>query len=723
MISASPARRRRRRREDYPDPVYWVWRKLTSVRFALGLIGVVALFALAGVVIPQVPPQLAGEQIAVDQFVDEQRGTWGPLTDPLAEFPWFYDANGGIFNLFSQPYWYALVALLALAITVCTVSRFPPIYRFVRRPQRRVPDSYFERARHRVDFAAPPDAGALAAVLRRHRFRVQTESRDGAVYLFADRFGWAQFATFVSHLALLLLVLGTLLTKFGGEEFQFWLGEGQSRPLFGTGGERQQMLVVVDDVVARFNDEGQALDFRSVVRVTRAGEEIAIGEVTVNGPLNAGGFRVHQAAYWEHGAALQVRAADSGQLLYSETLLLDQQFFGPRVRITNLETGAVFAEEVVALPQAVADMPDGGYQLIPLGEETSLALILLRDPEGGSTFYYSRLALPAPGATAGAPALTAAELRLFEPPPSAPRLRIYDAASGRLLAEDVVTLSEVSPEERTVARVGFIPLTDEETLAVGFEEGGGESRFFYFSEREATQRGLLEPGGRAALGAFELEYVRAEPDRSVQGHLAPGESQRIGRIELTYLGAEPVYFATGGGIPGAAGETLLLLERFGQGRTASTFDARGGEGVEIAQTTAVASTTAGSTGSDAALPARLAIGLGGGIPRLDLREGESAVVGNYEYAFVGAREFTGLTVRRDPGALIFWIAIGLGILGLATTFFVPRRRVWAKITPDRVYLAGLAGHAVNLRRELARYASEAGAPDADTLLDEDWDDE
>lgn len=722
MTAASPARRRRR--EDYPDPVYWVWRKLTSVRFALGLIGVVALFALTGVVIPQVPPQLAGERVAVDQFVDEQRGTWGPFTDPLAEFPWFYDANGGVFNLFSQPYWYAIVALLALAITVCTVSRFPPIYRFARRPQRRVPDRYFERARHRVAFAAPPDTGALETVLRRHRFRVQAESRDGALYLFADRFSWAQFATFVSHLALLLLVLGTLLTKFGGEEFQFWLGEGQSRPLFGTGGERQQMLVVVDDVVARFNDEGQALDFRSVVRVTRAGEEIAMGEVTVNGPLNAGGFRVHQAAYWEHGAALQVRAAGSGQLLYSETLLLDQQFFGPRVRITNVETGAVFAEEVVALPQAVADMPDSGYQLIPLSEETSLALILLRDPEGDSRFYYSRLALPAdPDITSSAPALTTSDLRIFEPPPQVPRLRIYDAASGQLLAEDVVTLSDISPDGRTVARVGFIPLTDEETLAVGFEEGGTESRFFYFSEDEATQRGLLEPGGRAVLDAFELEYVGAEPDLSMQGHLAPGESQRIGRVELTYLGAEPVYFATGSGIPGASGETLLLLERFGQSRTASTFDARGGEGVELAQTTAVTSTTIGSAGSVAALPARLAIGLGGGIPRLDLREGESAVVGDYEYAFVGAREFTGLTVRRDPGALIFWIAIGLGIFGLTTTFFVPRRRIWAKITSERIYLAGLAGHAVNLRRELARYASEAGAPEADRLLEDDRDDE
>ena len=719
MTAATPARRRRR--EDYPDPVYWVWRKLTSVRVALWLIATVALFALTGVIIPQVPPQLAGEQLAIDQFVDAQRGTWGPFTDPLAEFPWFYDANGGIFNLFNQPYWYALVALLALSITVCTISRFPPIYRFVRRPQRRVNDRYFERARHRLDFAAPPDEQAMEQVLRRHHFRVQAETRDGARYLFADRFGWVQFATFISHLALILLVLGTILTKFGGEEFQFWVGEGQSRPLFATGGDRQQVLVRVDDAIARFNDQGQALDFRSVVRVTRAGEEIAQGEVTVNGPLKAGGFRVHQAAYWEHGAELQVRDADSGQLLYSETLLLDEQFFGPRVRITNVDSGAVIAEEVIQLSAAVADRPESGYQLIPLGEETSLALVLLAGPEGESQFYYSRLALPAQaGASLDAPALTAADLRLFDLPPLAPRLRVYDAATGRLLVEDLVTLTDDSLDDRARARVGFIPLTDSETLAVGFEEGEGEPRFFYFNTREASQRGLLEPGGRAALGAFELEYVGAEPDLGLHGRLAPGESQRIGPIELTYLGAEPVYFAIEEGIPGAPSESLLLLERFGQGRTASTFDARKGDDVELAQATTATSTTVGSTGSAAALPARLGIGLGGEMPRLDLSEGETAVVGDYEYAFVGTREFTGLTVRRDPGATVFWIAIGLGLFGLALTFFVPRRRIWARITPERVYLAGLAGHAVNLRGELARYAREAGTPDADTLHD-GWD--
>ncbi len=717
MTTAERPAQRGPRATELPDPVYWVWRKLTSVRFAIGLIAVVALFSLAAVIIPQVPPQLAGEQTAVGQFIDDQRGTWGPFTDVLAEFPWFYDTHGGFFNLFSQPYWYALVALVALSITVCTVSRFPPIYRFARRPQRRVNDAYFERARHRFDFATPANAGALEAVLRRHHFSVRGEDGEGGRYLFADRFAWAQFATFASHLALLVLVLGTLLTKFGGEEFQFWVGEGQSHPLFATAGDRQQIQVIVDDAVARFDDEGRALDFRSRVRVTRAGEELVVGDVTVNGPLSAAGYRVHQAAYWEHGAALQVRDAGSGQLLYSETLMLDEQFVGPRVRITNTQTGALVAEEVIQLLQGIADVPDSGYQLIPLGSDRSLALILATDPAGELQFSYSVLPLPADDA-AVAPPLAAAALRLNDPPPPAPRVRLYAAAGGALLADDVITLSEDSLDERAQARLGFIPLAQGETLAVGFDDTRSGRQFFYFNAADESQRGLLQPGGRVTLDAVILEYVGAEPDRSLRGALEPGASQRIGPVRLTYLGAEPVYYRIEPKIPGAEGEALVLLERFGQGRTAETFDARKGDNVELAR----ADTTAGSTGSDAARPARLGLGLGGGLPRIDLDEGESVTLGDHEYTFLGSREFTGLTVRRDPGANIFWVAIVLGIVGLSITFFVPRRRVWARITPERTYLAGLAGHTVNLRRELARYAREAGARDVEDV-DDGWSEE
>ena len=50
---------------------------------------------------------------------------------------------------------------------------------------------------------------------------------------------------------------------------------------------------------------------------------------------------------------------------------------------------------------------------------------------------------------------------------------------------------------------------------------------------------------------------------------------------------------------------------------------------------------------------------------------------------------------------------------MSTTFFMPRRRVWARLTDDRIALAGQAGHGVRLTRELeqiARAAAGEAAP-------------
>ena len=62
--------------------------------------------------------------------------------------------------------------------------------------------------------------------------------------------------------------------------------------------------------------------------------------------------------------------------------------------------------------------------------------------------------------------------------------------------------------------------------------------------------------------------------------------------------------------------------------------------------------------------------------------------------------YSGIIVRRDPGAPIVWISFLLLILGLAVTFYFPRRRVWARIAPTgEVRLAAQADRYVDLRRE------------------------
>ena len=781
MTAAEQSRAPRSFRASLPDPAYWVWRRLTSVRWAIGLILVTALVSGAGVVIPQVPPQFADSPERVEEHVEAQRGTWGWFTDILADFPWFYEANGGVFNLFNQPYWYALVGLVAVAISVCTVSRAPPIWRTVRRPPRRVNAAYFERARHRFTADLPAGTGAeaaadaLSAALAARRFRVsrvaeggpagraaaagrlpggaasgssavdseggssgaggsrgassQADSEaglggaggslsgssgagsgGGAVLLFADRYGWAQLATFATHIALLLLLGATLVTKFAGEEYQFWVAEGESRPLFAAGDERPQVQIIVDDAVARFADDGQALDFRSFVRVAEGGREVAAGEVTVNGPVSAAGYRVHQASYWEHGAALDIRDAETGQLVYSEAHFLAEQAVAPRVRVERF--GALLSEEAVALEHAVragegageaeiARAEAAGYTVIPLFEDRSLAIALVpahagdgEEELGPLEFWYRIVANRADG-YAG---MTLAELGVDADAPVGPDVRISDL-EGNAVFEGVAPLDqEIEGGSRLTTGV----LTDGD-LAIGLR-GGEDPVFFYYSFSAESDRGGITAGETAELpeAGLRIEYRGVGPDRSRQGMLEAGERRRVGAIELAYLGAETVFFEAVRGLPGAEGESLIALERFGQARTAETFDARGGENVRLTQ-----DTTATSAGGQVGRPSRLVLGLPGQ-GRIELDEGESARVGGLVYEFAGPREFTGLNVRRDPGAVAFWVGVGLGIAGMTATFFTPRRRVWVRIAEGRAALAGQAAHGVPMARELRAICAAAG---------------
>ncbi|MFN8557588.1 MAG: cytochrome c biogenesis protein ResB [Dehalococcoidia bacterium] len=89
--------------------------------------------------------------------------------------------------------------------------------------------------------------------------------------------------------------------------------------------------------------------------------------------------------------------------------------------------------------------------------------------------------------------------------------------------------------------------------------------------------------------------------------------------------------------------------------------------------------------------------------------GGSSRIGGLEYTFDGRRNVAALTVRRDPGTGLVWMAVGLLTAGLAVTFYVPRRRLWLRLTPGRLAVAGEARPATDLPAEVERLLGLSGA--------------
>jgi cytochrome c biogenesis protein ResB len=80
-----------------------------------------------------------------------------------------------------------------------------------------------------------------------------------------------------------------------------------------------------------------------------------------------------------------------------------------------------------------------------------------------------------------------------------------------------------------------------------------------------------------------------------------------------------------------------------------------------------------------------------------------------EYTFLGQREFSGINVRRDRSDYLIWVGAALTVVGLMITFWVPRRRLWARISGGYAQLAGQAPRHAKYVREMRGIARGAGA--------------
>jgi cytochrome c biogenesis protein ResB len=97
-------------------------------------------------------------------------------------------------------------------------------------------------------------------------------------------------------------------------------------------------------------------------------------------------------------------------------------------------------------------------------------------------------------------------------------------------------------------------------------------------------------------------------------------------------------------------------------------------------------------------------------PAISLAQGDPTVVDGYEYTFEGEREFAGISIKRDSGAWFIWIATGMLVVGLAVTFYVPRRRLWLKLTGSATLIAALAEKSGGFEKDMRTLADRIGVP-------------
>jgi cytochrome c biogenesis protein len=65
-----------------------------------------------------------------------------------------------------------------------------------------------------------------------------------------------------------------------------------------------------------------------------------------------------------------------------------------------------------------------------------------------------------------------------------------------------------------------------------------------------------------------------------------------------------------------------------------------------------------------------------------LSQGSSVQAEGLTWTFERNRQYTGVTIKKDPGSNLVWLGSALLILGSCLVFFLPHRRVWARVRPN-----------------------------------------
>jgi len=359
--------------------VGYIWKLFTSVRFALILILMLASGFFLGVIVSQVPQEVsvsAGDYAA--WIESEARPRYGIFTNLFFLL--------GLFDVFHAAWFRALLLLLVIAITICTLNRFPAIYQSTIKAKPTVNEGFMRTAKHRAEFELNGSLETLLDDLKRRGYRTKVIPDADRVHVYADRNGWAKYMTFVSHLGLILFLFGGMMTNLAGYQRFLIIPDGASQPLYPVF-HPQQMQVLNKGFTVEYYEDGRPKDYYSDLIVYKGGEEAARGRIRVNEPMDFDGFRFHQNSF---GPTVGVDIhAESGQTLYSETMVLGQAFGNVPFEIVNIPTTEMSA--VIALAEGNTTSNVVGGTFIRGGQEPRLAIMGFKGEMTGQPLFVARL--------------------------------------------------------------------------------------------------------------------------------------------------------------------------------------------------------------------------------------------------------------------------------------------------------------------------------------------
>ncbi|MFD1039490.1 cytochrome c biogenesis protein ResB [Virgibacillus byunsanensis] len=286
-----------------------VWNFFSSVKVGVWLIVITLIASAVGTILPQemyIPADAESRDPAI--FYEARYGLLGQIYYQL-----------GFHELYSSWWYMILVALIGISLVICSIDRFVPLYKALKRQKAKRHETFLNRQRlySETENISSDDKQKIINELQKQRYKI----REDNGHILAEKGRFSRWGPYVNHIGLIIILLAAVL-RFSSALYMdkyVWVREGEQIVIPGTDREyyienKQFILETHDENDERFKDaimkEGGmiASNYQTNVAIYKQKENSVVGadpelekvtedEIRMNHPLKLDGFSLYQAGY------------------------------------------------------------------------------------------------------------------------------------------------------------------------------------------------------------------------------------------------------------------------------------------------------------------------------------------------------------------------------------------------------------------------------------------
>ncbi|MBU0673350.1 MAG: cytochrome c biogenesis protein ResB [Proteobacteria bacterium] len=264
-----------------------IWALFASVKLALFTFFILAVTSIIGTVIPQ------GKEMG---FYIENFGAGTAKLFQLLNVPDMYNS-----------WWFvSLLALFSLNLIVCTIDRFPNIWRLVTMDNLALGVDRIIKMPKREVYTSELDPAAvkqaLVDTLASSAWRFTSMDKEHGTLFAAQKGNWTRLGVITVHVSILVIFIGAIIGSALGFKASVMITEGRStNKVYLYDGQATPVDLDFEVRCDRFEllvyDTGAPKEFTSDLVVLKDGKEVLSKSIEVNDPLQFGGLTFYQSSY------------------------------------------------------------------------------------------------------------------------------------------------------------------------------------------------------------------------------------------------------------------------------------------------------------------------------------------------------------------------------------------------------------------------------------------